>query len=294
MKIQYLNGGLANQAFQYIFARYAELHNPTGEKFFLDDSFFFVNDVHNGYELEKVFGIKANLLSRHFDTDVWDILIENKRNGISIPQSIKNMGFDLKMIAESANYPEHNPFDGEVASIACNEFHPNIGNIAGDLYYHGYWINRQYFDAARDVLKKELSFSPLNDAANIEYASQITNTDSVFIHVRRGDFVTLHWSLDSEFYRFAVDAMRQEHPSCTFYIFSDDPDWCRSNPDYFGLEDYEQIVYVEGNEQGKNYIDMQLMGLCRNGIMSNSSFCYLAVLLSDHLETVINPTSRKI
>lgn len=28
MKIQFLNGGLANQAFQYIFARYYELSHP--------------------------------------------------------------------------------------------------------------------------------------------------------------------------------------------------------------------------------------------------------------------------
>ena len=34
-------------------------------------SFFFVLNVHNGYELEKVFGIQANLLSKYFDEDVW-------------------------------------------------------------------------------------------------------------------------------------------------------------------------------------------------------------------------------
>lgn len=70
MKIQYLNGGLANQVFQYIFVRFAELYYPAGGPWFLDDSFFFANQVHNGYELEKVFGIQANLLSRYFDADV--------------------------------------------------------------------------------------------------------------------------------------------------------------------------------------------------------------------------------
>ncbi len=49
MRIQYLNGGLANQVFQYIFVRFAELYYPEGGPWFLDDSFFFVNQVHNGY-----------------------------------------------------------------------------------------------------------------------------------------------------------------------------------------------------------------------------------------------------
>ena len=52
MKIQFLNGGLGNQAFQYIFARYYALSHP-GEVMYLDDSYFAQNTVHNGYELEK-------------------------------------------------------------------------------------------------------------------------------------------------------------------------------------------------------------------------------------------------
>ena len=94
MKIQYLNGGLANQAFQYIFVRYAELSHPEAEPWFFDDSFFFVNNVHNGYELDKVFGLHLNLLSQNFDTETWTQFIENKKKGISVPQSFKNLGFE--------------------------------------------------------------------------------------------------------------------------------------------------------------------------------------------------------
>ena len=36
MKIQFLNGGLANQVFQYIFARYYALSHP-GDKMYLDE-----------------------------------------------------------------------------------------------------------------------------------------------------------------------------------------------------------------------------------------------------------------
>ena len=59
MRIQYFNGGLANQVFQYIFYRYGQLTTGHPEEWFLDDSFFFFKHQHNGYELEKVFGLKT-------------------------------------------------------------------------------------------------------------------------------------------------------------------------------------------------------------------------------------------
>ena len=62
MKIQYLNGGLANQVFQHIFVRFAEITYPNSGPWFFDDSLFFVNNVHNGYELENVFGLKLNTM----------------------------------------------------------------------------------------------------------------------------------------------------------------------------------------------------------------------------------------
>lgn len=61
MRIVLFNGGLGNQLFQYIFSKVIEKYSR--EECILDDSEFFVAKEHNGYELEKVFGIKANLLS---------------------------------------------------------------------------------------------------------------------------------------------------------------------------------------------------------------------------------------
>lgn len=43
MRIQYLNNRLANQVFQYIFVRFAELDYPEGCPWFLDDSSFFIH-----------------------------------------------------------------------------------------------------------------------------------------------------------------------------------------------------------------------------------------------------------
>ena len=94
MKIVFLNGGLANQAFQYLFFRYAEL-TDSSEEWLLDDSFFFTNEVHNGYELDRVFGVRPRLISEHFDRDVWEYMIGLKKRGKSIPQIFLDNGEEI-------------------------------------------------------------------------------------------------------------------------------------------------------------------------------------------------------
>lgn len=290
MKIQYLNGGLANQVFQYIFVRFAQLYNPGSEPWLIDDSFFFVSQVHNGYELEKVFGIQANLLSRQFDPDVWEEFIRNKTAGTSIAQTFKNLGTDIHMVAETLNYTEHNPFDGPVHRIPSNEFHPEITRLPWEnIYYHGYWIHSGWFRSYQDILRRELTFPPLTDGPNMLYAGQIAQTCSIGVHVRRGDYVTLGWSLGNDYYRRSMASLTEQHPDAVFFIFSDDLDWCRLHAGQLGLDLAGQVVYVEGNTNGNNYRDLQLMSMCKGLLLSNSAFCFLAALLDKNLEFCVQP-----
>lgn len=287
MKIQYLNGGLANQVFQYIFYRYAELSGISNDAWFLDDSFFFINDVHNGYELEKVFHLHPRLLSQHFDNDVWEAFIQNKRQGISIPQSFLDLGFPIKMIAETGNYREHNLFSGTVVCVSAGDFVPEITTISEEfLYYHGYWLNPHWFLAHEKILRKELSFPSisLSDSQNIGYASQILNNKSVAVHIRRGDFVTLGWVSKNEFYLESVREILAIYPEAVFFVFSDDIDWCIKNKEAMGLHLPVKTVFVTGNTHGNNYIDLQLMCMCDLMIIGNSSFGILAILLNEKIE----------
>ena len=155
MKIQFLNGGLANQAFQYIFARYFELSHP-GEMMFMDDSYFALHTVHNGYELDKVFGIKAHMLSECFDDEVWQFILEQRREGKSVPQILCDNGMPFFMLSEvGENHKSFNPFNGKVVSIPCNQYFPQILNTSEDIYYHGYWINKQWFERYKSVFLEE-------------------------------------------------------------------------------------------------------------------------------------------
>lgn len=294
MKIQFLNGGLANQVFQYIFARYIELSHP-GEIVWLDDSYFFVNQIHNGYELEKVFGIKANLLSNYFSPDVWEYMIELKRQGKSIPQILKDMGEEIVMVAEDVNWKEHNPFSGQVVLMdKSGAFVPQITDVEGDVYYHGYWINQEWFNTYASILRRELTFPTISDEKNHIILDEIHSTDSVCIHVRRGDYIALGIGTKPSLYREYINNICQNVPDCVLFVFSDDIAWCKENATDMGLNLAKKVVYVEGNNQGKNYIDMQLMSECKGMLISNSAFSYLAGILNTKLKFWMTMTERQL
>lgn len=288
MKIQYLNGGLANQVFQYIFYRFGQLTNPS-DTWFLDNSFFYVNDVHNGYELEKVFGLNPNLLSDAFDDDVWEEFISNKRNGISIPQTLKNLGFDIQLITEFNNYKQHNPFDGTIYHAPGNQFTPELVKTGTEnLYYHGYWLHPGYFLRYQDILRQELVFPPITDSYNQSIASDIMNSHSVAIHIRRGDYVSLGWDSPVEYYFTQTTGLVQKYPDVVFFIFSDDPAWCKENAHALGLDLAKDTVFVEGNTHGNNFRDLQLMSTCQILLAGKSAFSYLSRLLNPRLELVLS------
>lgn len=294
MRIQYLNGGLANQVFQYIFYRYAQLEGDDSHTWYLDDSFFFFKNAHNGYELDKVFGLKPNLLSQQFDSDVWNAFIENRKNNIGTAQTMLNLGFPIKMISEASNYTRDNPFLGEVLTLPCNEYHPEILNVQGDfLYYFGYWINKNWFAKYKDLFLEELSFAPITDELNKSYENKIKSTLSVGIHIRCGDFITLGFAIKPDFYKTAVSQILDPYPDVTFFVFSDDIKWCEDHIEELGLSVSNEVVFVKGNSSIVNYIDMQLMSMCKGLIMSNSSFCYLSALLNTNLQFYINPLTYR-
>lgn len=276
MKIAYFNGGLGNQTFQYIFARYIEL--TTNTECYLDDSFFFEKKQHNGYELEKVFGVKPKLLSQCFTEDVWKAILEQKKSGISMAQVLKDNGMDIMMIKECGEPV----FDGNVLKVGGDEYSPVVAAvIQGNVYYHGYWINKNWFRLYKDILLKELQFPKITDERNLQYQKAITENFSVGVHIRRGDFVSLGWEISPEIYYNAMKKIAENFPKSKYFIFSDDIIWCQEHEKELGFEFADgNIEYVVGNVGEKSYIDMQLLSMCNGIVIANSSFSYLAALLN--------------
>lgn len=131
---------------------------------------------------------------------------------------------------------------------------------------------------------------PMNEA-NAEIARQIMQSDSVCLHVRRGDYLTNREAnrilgVDlTDYYRRSVAFMKERRSDCRFFIFSDEPEWAREKLDLGGRSMVVDINPPERAEQ-----DLRLMSMCRHFIIANSSFSWWGTWLSTNPEkTVIAP-----
>ena len=89
--------------------------------------------------------------------------------------------------------------------------------------------------------------------------------------------------LDDSYFALALKAcfyLDQNAKKWNIVVFSDDIEWCKENQDKMGLDKFGNTIFIEGNIEGKNYIDLQLMSMCEGAILSKSAFSYLAALLN--------------
>ena len=310
MKIVLMNQGLGNQMFQYVFYRWLEL--KTGESCLIDDSYFFTEPgfaptvgqvirYDTMYGLERVFGLQPNLLSRYFDEDVWAEMLAARARGVSIPQQLSNNGFDMFLFGETDDFI----YEGNIVMMPANHQPPDVKymvqSVKGNVYFHGYWITNDWIRDIYPQMKQEFAFPALRTAEDRETLKKIESTNSCGIHIRRGDFVNIGWSLDPKFYRDGVEKIRASMGrNPVFFVFSDDISWCRQNAGLMGLDlPGQEVIYIEGHHDPDNpfdaandYVDMQLMTYCKGMVMSQSAFCYMATLLNGNLKNYVNPTTR--
>lgn len=150
-------------------------------------------------------------------------------------------------------------------------------------YIQGLWHNPKYFLDIKDTLREEFK---LKDESLIpaDYKDKICNSDSVCVHIRRGDYLdySYYHVCDSYYFRSAVDYIKGIRPGAEFFIFSDDIGWAKEN--ITG----DHIHYVE--EMHDDYIDFTLMRMCKHFIISNSTFSWWAAFLgNDPSKIVICP-----
>lgn len=286
-KIVYLASGLANQIFRYIFLRFLEVK-------FSFTCFFYDKDLqwHNGYELGKIWGLKPRLLSDYLSDNWCDIL--NATENIKFIDLLKINNIDVTMCLESHIFREEYFNSINLSSHKCvlidwnynnysNNYEYNNLNINGTVYYYGQWICNKYFYEIRDIILEELKFPEFDDEYNIKIANMIENSNSVGIHVRRGDYLEYNMLLDTKWYQETLPKVRAIEKNPLFFVFSDEPDWCKQNFLELGLTAEDKIVFVEGNVKGKNFRDMQHMSLCKYLVQANSTFSYAAALFNQNL-----------
>ena len=120
---------------------------------------------------------------------------------------------------------------------------------------------------------------------NINVLHQIKNTESISIHVRRGDYlspavINLYGNICTlDYYKNAINIVSNRSINPHFFIFSDDTEWARQNIKI------PNATYITWNQDKNSYLDMYLMSYCKINIISNSTFSYWAAMFN------INKTS---
>lgn len=160
-------------------------------------------------------------------------------------------------------------------------------NIKGNCYVKGWFQNEKYFKNIRRTLIKE--FVPC-EKIKLPYDLQVAlkNTESVSVHIRRGDYVKLHQDLGSGYYKKAFSYINKIYSNPVFVIFSDDLEWVKKNIDIEGK-------YIYANEGGKlkDFEELFIMSRCKSNIIANSTFSWWAAWLNQNPQKIVIAPKNK-
>jgi hypothetical protein len=114
------------------------------------------------------------------------------------------------------------------------------------------------------------------------------NSKCTSVHIRRGDYIShpLFKNICTVgYYKSAIEYVRNNAVIDNLIIFSNDIKWCEETfcESITGLKN----IYVSWNSGEKSFRDMQLMSLCQNNIVANSSFSWWGAWLNQHDNKIV-------
>lgn len=264
--------GLGNQMFQYAFYKELQFQYPRNR--IAVDICNFYGKKSDGYHLERVFGIKLPQCTNRKAMELADY------HGGATMHPILNKYFALRTITRGRK--------GTLITVDDpTEFYPEVFklNAIRSYMFSGTWINENYFKNVKESLFEDFSFPSFNSRKNREIAERIRNSNSVSIHMRRGDYITLGITqVPEDYYKRGIQIMESKLGSdnIRYFIFSDDIEYAKT---YF--RNLKNAEYVSGNKNGDSYRDMQLMSLCKHNIIANSTFSYWGAFLNQNPEKMV-------
>ena len=244
MIISEIKDGFGNQLFMYA-CGYA-LSKQKGTKLILDSTILDTNNIRD-YELGGL-NIKYYL-------------------HLSIPQFLpyvfkRIIGKVIRLILSSVCKQKK-----ETSTTKVNK---EIYEINGNIRLIGYWQSEKYFKDYKDEIISMLTPNYKTSETFNKLKSNIKESESVSLHIRRGDFVALGWCLDKNYYKKAIDYVVLRTKKPTFYIFSDDINYAKEF-----LEDFNiNKVYITYDAIKPTIEDFILMTNCKHNIIANSTYSW--------------------
>lgn len=175
-------------------------------------------------------------------------------------------------------------------------FDPGVYNAARNAHFVGNWQTEKYFN--EPAVREDFRYKrPMSQQTNL-MASVIQTRASASIHVRRSDYLipstaAYHGNMGLEYYGSAIAYIKARVPGVHFFIFSDDPQWCKQA---FPTADFT-IVDHNGWGNGltgpaQEHEDLYLMSLCNHAIIPNSSFGWWGAWLNPDKQRIVIAPKR--
>ena len=268
MVVTHLIGGLGNQMFQFAAARAVSIKYKTSLK--LDISSFANYDLHQGFELKRIFNCTTGIASK---ADLRGVL-----------------GWQSSTLAHRILLrPSMAAFRSKKFVVEPHiDYWCGINELIDDCYIYGYWQSEKYFIDIATQIREDFTFKQPMANHNAKLAEQINQVNSVSLHVRRGDYANnpkttaIHGLISLEYYQAAVKHVVEQVQQPHFFIFSVDIAWVREN-----LKIDFPHQYIDHNTGAESYNDMRLMSLCKHHIIANSSFSWWGAWLNRNPEKLV-------
>lgn len=160
------------------------------------------------------------------------------------------------------------------------EFDPRFREIRPPVFLDSFYMSPLYFAGIEDELRRELACTLPLPAAAAEVERDIRDSNSISVHIRRGDYVdptktgNLFPSYGGDYAREGVARIESLTGKGRAFVFSDDIAWAREN-----VKLGPDTVYVD-HGIADAWVDLELMRRCRHNVITNSSFSWWAAFLN--------------
>ena len=251
-----LMGGMGNQMFQYALGRFLSLKFHQEIK--LDMSFLNNKKQHE------------NFVYRDYDLGIFNIEAE----------TVENVPDGKLMILQE---PPHGYLIPDISS----KVHPHLKS-GFDILLHGHFQKSVYIEEIKNQLQKDFSLKKTLSVHSQLLLERIQSTQSVCLNIRRADYVdnpnssAFHGVHGTEYISASLPSF-SNLDDISFYVFSDDMEWCREN-----IKLDHPTFYVDHHHKGENFGEyLELMKACKHFIIPNSTFGWWAAWLNTNEEKIV-------
>jgi hypothetical protein len=158
------------------------------------------------------------------------------------------------------------------------------------IYILGVFPRVKHINDIKNILLSDFSFKKTLPKEIEDILLKIANSNSVAIHLRRGDYVgdKIRDICSMSYYRNSIQYLASKFNDLAFFIFSDDPVFAKNN--FFFLANY--IIIDNSKFSISDYYDLFLMTKTNHLVISNSSFSWWAAWLNQNPEKIVIAPER--